>query len=112
MRFFQKIFNRSPLLYGVLPLLVGILLADVLGHARMVLAASIITFLISFLFLVVSFRHRHLPSITIWCLLMLFFCLGSGGYALHHLQSNTLWPPTRGLWQAIVIDAADRGKTE
>ena len=112
MRFFQKIFNRSPLLYGVLPLLVGILLADVLGHARMVLAASIITFLISFLFLVVSFRHRHLPSITIWCLLMLFFCLGSGGYALHHFQSNTLWPPTRGLWQAIVIDAADRGKTE
>lgn len=112
MRFFQKIFNKSPLLYGVLPLLVGILLADVLGHPRMVLFTSIVAFLISFLFLVVLFRHRHLPAVTIWCMLMLFFCLGAGGYALHHFQANTLWPPAKGLWRAIVIDATDRGKTE
>lgn len=110
MTFFQKIFNRSPLLYGVLPLIIGILLADAVGHPCVVIIASILIFLISFL--VVQLHHRHFPSVTIWCIFLLFSCLGAGGYALHHFQSNTPWPLTKRMWRAIIIDASDRGKIE
>ena len=112
MIFFQKLFNNSPLLYGIFPLLAGIILADKVGHSAILLLVSGVAFLICLVLSFVLYRQtKRLGSSAVVCLCLLFFWLGVGSYALHHDESKVVWPVSKKMWQGIIVDAADKGKT-